>query len=54
MEGITREFWLCGIIIADKNVLEEKKVENTLDTEPIVVALMDSVIAGNGRILNTT
>ena len=36
------------------DVLKERKAEDTLDAEPKLVALADSKVVGNDRVLNTT
>jgi hypothetical protein len=43
------------MIVAEiKNILKERKVEDTLDIEPKLVAPVDGKVVGNNRVLNTT
>jgi len=54
LEVITREFWLCRIIVAEiKDIFKERKAEDILDIEPKLVALVDSRVVGNNRVLDT-
>jgi len=42
------------MIVAEiKNILKERKVENTLDIESKLVALVDGRVVGNNRVLDT-
>jgi len=41
------------IVVKIKNILKERKVEDILDTEFKLVALVDDRVVGNNRVLNT-
>lgn len=52
-EGITEEFWLRKIIIAEiENVLKERKAEDILNIKPKLVAPADGRVVGNNKVLD--